>query len=124
MNYIIAAAVIWALTSFVLFVTTYSLFGAVIKFKELRDSGEMAQRPWYVKVVRYLILYTGLAADCLLNVWFLTVVYWEFPKEWLCTSRVQRWIYGAGYRQRLSVWFAEEWLNPIEAGHINGVKNG
>lgn len=108
----------WALSSFLLFGMTFALYAAVFKFKELRDSGELQKRHWLMRLYAYIILYVGLASDALLNVWTLSVLYLEWPREVLCTSRVQRWVLFDGYRQKLSAWFAVEFLLPIDKEHI------
>lgn len=108
----------WLVTSILLFGTTFALYASVFKFKELRDSGELAKRHWSVRMYVYTILYAGLGLDALLNLWTLSVLYLEWPKETLCTSRVQRWVLLSGYRQRMSAWLAVEYLLPIDKLHI------
>jgi hypothetical protein len=67
----------------------------------------------------YAILYIGLASDMLLNFWTLTVLYLEWPREILSTSRVKRWAKLSGYRKRLSWFFAMEYLLPVDPRHMD-----
>ena len=118
MSLLLCITIAWAASSLLLFGTTFALYAAVFKLKELRDSGELAKRHWLMRLYAYIILYVGLASDALLNVLTLSVLYLEWPKEVLCTSRVQRWVLLGGYRQKLSAWFAVEFLLPIDPKHI------
>jgi hypothetical protein len=103
------------------FLLTFTFFAAVIKFRSLRDDGTLAKLAPVVTVSVKIILYVGLLLDAILNIVFLTVYYWEIPKELLSTFRVKRWYWSDGNtrNKRKSVWFANNFLLPIDPHHMD-----
>jgi hypothetical protein len=59
--------------------------------------------------------------DATLNIVFLTVYYWELPKEILSTFRVKRWYWSEGdsRNKRKSIWFAKNFLLPVDPHHMD-----
>jgi len=105
----------------VCFIATFALYAAVIKFREIRDSGKLETLApsvtWCIKI----ILYFGLALDAILNIVFLSVYFWELPKELLCTFRVKRWYWSESEtrNKRKAHWFAKNYLLPIDPHHMD-----
>jgi len=103
------------------FITTFALYAAVIKFREIRDSGKLETLApsvtWCIKI----ILYFGLALDAVLNIVFLTVYFWELPREILSTFRVKRWYWSEEdtRNKRKAHWFADNYLLPIDPHHMD-----
>lgn len=65
------------------------------------------------------IAVTGLIVDCIYNLTWATVYFWDWPRELLVTQRLERYKYGRAYRlERTSGWDWEDiatWkLNAIE----------
>lgn len=57
------------------------------------------------------VIYPSLAAfmvlDAAVNVTVFTVVFWERPREWTVTGRMQRLAdEGTGWRRKFAVWFS------------------
>lgn len=105
----------------VTFILTFAFYAAVIKFRAMRDEGILETLSpsvtWCIKV----ILYVGLVLDAILDIVFLSVYFWEFPKELLCTSRVKRWYWSEAdtRNKRKSIWFAKNYLLPIDPHHMD-----
>jgi hypothetical protein len=105
----------------VLFFLTFVFFAAVIMFRNIRDSGVLETLSPSVIVLIKLALYIGLLMDATLNIVFLTVYYFELPKEILSTFRVKRWYWSEGdsRNKRKSIWFAKNFLLPIDPHHMD-----
>jgi len=84
----------WLIVSFALINFTWVYFAAIMRMRELRDTGKLA---WKVNpelcFFSYLNLFIGLLLDVALNFWVATVVMLELPREALTTSRLSRWLY-------------------------------
>jgi hypothetical protein len=82
----------WSGISLVLMYLTFVHFGAVMRARELRDSGQVK---WNTDKMLWawlmVVLVIGLLLDFLLNVWTASVVMLEPPKELLTTYRLIRW---------------------------------
>lgn len=109
--------IIAALTFFLTFV----FYAAIIKFREIRDSGLLATLSPSVRVIMKAALFLGLLLDALLNFVFLTIYYWEWPRELLSTFRVKRWYWSAEdtRNRRKSIWLAKNFLLPIDPNHLD-----
>ena len=104
------------------FITTYALYAAVIMFRSLRDEGKLnGLAPSVIWCIK-LILWFGLLIDAILNIVFLTVYFWELPREILSTFRVKRWYRSEkdSRNKRKAIWFANNWLLPIDQNHMDG----
>ena len=93
------------------FIVTFALYAAVIKFREIRDSGVLETLAPSVTFCIKAILYFGLILDAILNIVFLSVYFWELPKEILSTFRVKRWFWSEEdtRNKRKSIWFANNY---------------
>ena len=56
----------------------------------------------------------GYVMDCLFNLTLASLVFWERPREWLLTARLQRYITGTGWRARLAAWVCNSLLDPFD----------
>jgi hypothetical protein len=103
------------------FVLTFAFYAAVIMFRGMRDSGKLATLAPVVTTCIEIILYVGLLLDSILNIVFLTVYYFELPRELLSTFRVKRWYWSTAdtRNKRKSVWFANNFLLPIDPHHMD-----
>jgi hypothetical protein len=114
----------WVVEYFIAFLftfwLTYVFYAAVIMFRNMRDAGTLEGLTPAVIVMIKLALYVGLVLDAILNWVFLTAAFWEFPKEVLSTFRVKRFYWGEeGWRKKRAVWFAKNWLLPIDPHHMD-----
>jgi hypothetical protein len=105
----------------VTFVTTFALYAAVIMFRNARDAGRLDNVAPSTMFVIKALLYFGLFLDAVLNIVFLTVYFWELPKELLSTFRVKRWYWSAEdtRNKRKAIWFANNWLLPVDPSHMD-----
>lgn len=79
---------------------------------------DTARRKDKLPVVAYRLalplLCLGYLVDFLSNM-VITVLFLDFPREVLVTSRLQRYADGPdGWRRRLGLWFARNLLNPFD----------
>ncbi len=99
----------WAVSSLVLMYLTFVHFGAVMRARELRDSGAMTWKNdkmlWAWCMV---VLAVGLVLDFLLNVYTASPVMLELPKEWLTTYRLIRWNHTAS-----TTWWTRNVRKPF-----------
>jgi hypothetical protein len=108
----------WVLISLFLFISTFVFFVAIMKMREIKY--EILALHWSVRWVCYFILFIGLLLDTLLNWVLLTIVFMEFPKEFLSTARVIRHkYYSSGWRQDQALWFCRQFLTPFDPKHCD-----
>ena len=107
---------IWLGTAATLFVSTFVFFVAIMKMREIQD--KIFTLHWSVRWICYLILFVGLILDTLLNWILLTVAFYEFPKEFLSTSRVVRHKHHSeGFRKIQAEWWCRNFLQPFDPRH-------
>lgn len=57
----------------------------------------------------------ALVLDVLLNWVFMTVLFYEFPREWTVSTRLSRHHqHGFGWRQKFSGWVGKYLLDPFD----------
>jgi hypothetical protein len=92
-----------------------------MNLKRARDAGKL---PVAARWVGYPILFLGVAADFFYNVVLGTVIFQEWPREWLLTARLQRtlrdpdpgkawWTYS---RKTVARWLCDNLLDPFDPG--------
>jgi hypothetical protein len=112
------AALTWAGVSLLLFVNTFIFYLAVMKLREAKKQGLLECVHVSVHSLGYTILFIGLVLDTLLNWVLLTITLWEFPQEFLSTTRIVRHKFRSqGWRQRQAVWWCKNWLTPFDDLH-------
>lgn len=107
MNYAIAIPVGFFLLLYALWV----FFLAVMSLKRAKDAGLLTTT---AKVFGYPVLFTGLLLDFLANIFVLTLLLLELPREGTVTSRLKRHnARGTGWRKAVASW-AEPLLDPYD----------
>lgn len=90
---------------------------AIMNLQRARDSATLPTMAFRIATP---ILYFGLLCDVLLNVIWGTVMFLDLPREWLLTSRLERYKYGKGgtaqkgWRLVLTEWLAAVLLDPFD----------
>lgn len=95
------------------FAATYALwvlYLAVMSLKRVRDEGKLSRLAYIFGIP---VLYIGLVFDVLINIFVMTVLLLELPKEWLVTTRLKRHNRGTGWRQKFAAW-CEQFLDPFD----------
>lgn len=96
---------------------TLVLYWAVMALLAARESGRLALVHPVVRAFAYAVLYVGLALDALLSIVWGTLVFADWPRETLLTSRLIRYKrLGAGWRFSLAVWVCANMLDPFAPG--------
>lgn len=109
-------ALIWAETAATLFISTFVLFVAIMKMREVQDHIFLLH--WSVRWVCFLILFFGFILDTLLNWIVLTAAFMELPREFLSTSRVVRHKYhSTHWRHDQAMWWCRNFLSPFDPNH-------
>jgi len=103
---LIAALVILYLTA-----TTWERYLAIMALKRARDRGTLTTTS---KVFGYPILARGVLMDVLYNVVVGTVIFVDVPREWMFTSRLQRYIRAGGWRGKVAYWMCHRLLNAYD----------
>jgi hypothetical protein len=84
---------------------------AVMNLKRVKDTVGLSTP---VKVLGYPILFIGLLLDFIVNVFLVTFILMELPRELTVTSRFKRHNReGTGWRQAVARWF-EPILDPFD----------
>lgn len=85
---------------------------AVMNLARARDNGTLTRTALYLGSPIFII---GYALDVLVNIFIMTILFLELPKEWTVTGRVKRHIYhGSGWRESLASWFCYNLLNAFD----------
>jgi hypothetical protein len=88
------------------------LYLAVMCLKGARDAGRLSKPVYYLSLP---ILSLGYFLDFLVNMFVMTFIMLELPREFLVTSRVIRHKYqGAGYRKKVATWICDNLLDPFD----------
>lgn len=110
----------YILLSLGLFIITFLFYLAVMKLRDAKDAGILFTLHWSAIWIAYGILYVGLFLDVMLNWIVLTVLFFEFPQEFLSTFRVKRHKnHGFGWRQKMAMWFCANFLSPFDPSHCS-----
>ncbi len=97
---------------FFLIYALWVFYLAVMNLKRARDDGKLSTM---AHVLGMPILWVGLLLDILSNVFVMTILLLELPKESLVTTRLKRHIQtGTGWRYRFSKWFCENLLDTFD----------
>ena len=103
-----------AITALAGFITLYALwvfYLAVMSLKRAKDAGLLTRT---AKAFGYPVLFAGLALDFLANVFVLTLLLGELPREGTVTSRPKRHnATSTGWRKAVAAW-AEPLLDPFD----------
>lgn len=96
------------------FLTAYALwlfYLAVMNLKRAKDAGKLSKTAY---VLGLPILWFGLFLDAVVNVFIMTVLMLEFPRELTVTSRLSRHARKEGWRKEFAVWIAVELLDTFD----------
>lgn len=96
-------------------------FVFVFSARRVIESG--AWCPWYVRVIARAWLVVGLVADVAFNWIWGTVIFREFPKEIVFTSRIKRLVKSDGWRGEKARQWAE-FLNAVDPHHVKVTWDG
>ncbi len=67
------------------------------------------------KLLGFPFLIIGAVVDVLANITIASIVFMEPPKEWLVTTRLQRYMtYRRGYRKTLALYICDHILDPFD----------
>ena len=95
-------------------ITVYALwifYLAVMNLKRVRDQNKLTKTALYLGLP---VLWTGVVLDVIVNVFIVSVLLLEFPKELLVTSRFKRHNAAtSGWRKKIVAWF-EPLLDPFD----------
>ena len=94
---------------FILLFVEYALIFSMYHQKKLRWLAKIAAIPFVIQ-------------DAVVNIFVLTPLFLEWPKEWLVTARLHRWKINTpvGKRQKIRGWFAWkvcDQLNKYDPNH-------
>ena len=91
---------------FIYSIATYTLwifFLAVMNLKRAKEAGKLNKTSTILGTPALII---GYLLDAFVNIFVMTFLFIEFPKELTVTSRLKRHIlFGSSWRLRLASWF-------------------
>ena len=91
--------------------TLWVFFLAVMSLQRVRDTAGLT---FWCKVFGYPVLFVGLVLDFLCNVFALSLILLEIPKEGTVTARLKRHNQGPdGWRKSVAKW-AEQLLDRFD----------
>lgn len=110
--YLIAHPIIGAILKSLFAVEMLWIFYlAVMNLKGARAAGRLGLT---AKLFGYPILFSGLALNFAVNVTIMTVLFFDIPRDFLFSGRVERYISRSGYRGALARFFADSFLDDFD----------
>jgi hypothetical protein len=100
----------YLLFSLVVLYALWVFYIAVMNLKRVNDKKKFNT---FGKILGYPVLFVGIALDIIANVFVMSVLFLELPKELLVTSRLKRHNRGTGWRKKI-VAFLEPILDPFD----------
>jgi hypothetical protein len=92
-------------------VFTWAFYLAMCSLKRAHTANQI---PKFLKPLAYVLLAGFLVADCVFNLIVGTIVFLQFPRQWLFTERCKanqsRW----DWRRDAANWWCANWLNPFD----------
>lgn len=102
----------YALASFAAIYALWVFYLAVMNLKRVRDMGLLHKHAF---ALGYPVLIVGYLLDGLVNIFVMTALLLELPREFTVTSRLKRHNRGPdSWRKRLVVSFFEPLLDPFD----------
>lgn len=102
----------YPLAGFLLMYACWVLYLAIMNLQRARNSGVLTLVAHRFGLP---ILYIGLLVDFLVNIFVLTIIFADPPREWLVTSRLTRyWDGPPGWRRDLAHWYAINLLDDFD----------
>lgn len=93
-------------------VITWPLYLAIMSLGRARDAGNL---PKSAERLGKILLAVGYLFDFALNMTVGTLLFMEFPKEYLLSPRVTRLKNtSSGYRQKVAAWICVNLLDPFD----------
>lgn len=86
---------------------------AVMNLAKAKESGTLSKTALYLGFPIFIV---GYALDIFVNVFVMSFLFLEVPKEWTVTGRLKRHIYFSpgGWREALASWFCHNLLNSFD----------
>lgn len=110
--YIVLAALHAFGIAFLHFYVLWVFYLAVMNLKRVKDTGYQFKK--HVLILAYPVLFLGLILDIVINLVFMTIIFLEFPRELLVTSRLKRHNNLGGWRGKIARNFFEPLLDPFD----------
>ena len=107
--------IVWLIV--VIALSTFAVETAFVYVSIAKKILRLYKIPLDLKCIAYFWLIVGYPADIVFNWTRGTIMFLEFPRELLFTSRIQRLIYDKGWRGEK----AQEWaeiMNEVDPGHV------
>lgn len=106
--------ILTGLSVFISLISVYALwvfYLAVMNLKRVRDQNKLTKTALYLGIP---VLWTGVVLDALVNIFIVSVLLLEFPREFLVTARFKRHNAAtSGWRKKVVAWF-EPLLDPFD----------
>jgi hypothetical protein len=106
MNFLLTPILILVATWF-----SWGIYLAIMHLKTMRDQNKLTPAS---KVFGYPWVFIFLGLDVLYNIVIGTVIFWEFPREWLFTARVSRLNDRKDWKGKLAKFLCKELLDPFD----------
>lgn len=87
---------------------------AVMNLSRAKQAGTLTKTALVLGLPIFLI---GYGIDILVNIFVMTPLFIELPKEWTVTGRLKRHINGESkWREVIAAWFCSNLLNAFDPG--------
>ena len=108
-----AAALLAPLAPVAALYALWLFYLAVMNLKRAKDAGTLPRAALWAG---YPILFAGLLLDLLVNVFFASLVFWDWPQELTLTARLKRYVRAdpQSWRAKAAQWFALHFLDTFD----------
>ncbi len=90
----------------------WCLYLAISNLYKAKQAGTI---PKSIIPLAYIILAIGAMVDLIMNFTLFTLIFFDWPKEYLVTKRLERYIKSyVGWRFKLAKWICSNLLNPFD----------
>ncbi len=107
--------------AFYLMGTTWVFYLALVNVQKVEEAGQL---PTIAKFFALPLLAFGVGLDWLLNTTVGSLLFWEWPqwfnrREFLLTTRLERWHNDTGWRGKRARWICTNFLDRFAPGGIH-----
>lgn len=62
------------------------------------------------------VMFVAVLIDVLVNVFVMTILFWELPRQWLVTQRLSKWCCtgGTSWRKTVAKWVCVNFLDTFD----------
>lgn len=93
------------------FYLLWALYIVVMALQRAKRAGTL---PLPSLILGFPLIVAGVVLDALVNIFVMTALLWERPKEWLVTARLKRHCGQPTWRGKIATWICHNLLDAFD----------